>query len=326
MDFLSGIAPEGGASGFAPSMSSGFNLGEAATTGTAASPASSAFPALNLPSGLGSSAFPTFGKAAQDNGAQVMPNTDVRTHFGYAMYTAPAHGRTWLCSCCIAQVQDLCEGSFLALQDGPAKKQAKRGRAGEDADVDDAPVSKGFNFGLPTPAFLMPGKTEGASDHTKASNGFSMPSSNPTSAASQAFASSAAGAKTSEGSKDVEDSQPSQDKAPADSASPAAASQPASMPALLGFSAKPADPVTDGKLDPAAKPFTGSFGAGGLPSFGVKGLQQENSKEKAEAAPPGFGAPGLPLSEVDHVTTQILSPLRKASFLAEHRDLVMVAS
>lgn len=320
MDFLSGIAPQGGASGFAPSMSSGLSLGAMATTGTAASPASSAFPALNLPSGLGSSAFPTFGK---DNGAQVMPNTDVRPYFGYALDTVPAHGRTWPYSCCIAQVWDLCEGCILALQDGIAKK-AKRGRAGEDANADGAPVSTGFNFGLPTPTFLMPGKTEGASDDTKASNGFSMPSSNPTSGASQPFASSTAGAKTSEGSKDVEDSQPSRDKAPADSASPAAASQPASMPTVLPFSAKPADAVTDGKLDPAAKPFTGSFGAGRLPSFGVKVLQQVNSKEKAEAAP---GAPGLPLSEVGPVATLLLSPLREASFLAEHvRHLVMVAS
>ena len=79
LGFLSGITPVSGASGFAPSTSSGSGLGAGAATDAAAMPTSSsaAFPAFGLPSGA-----PTFGRPAPEQESsglkQVRPDVPIR--------------------------------------------------------------------------------------------------------------------------------------------------------------------------------------------------------------------------------------------------------
>ena len=181
----------------------------------------------------------------------------------------------------------------VTVQDGPVKK---RGRAGGRADADSALASKAFNFGLPALAASEP-----APDGAQASSGLGTLGSAPAFDAGLPFSFGAAPAKPAGGSKDAKEDQPDTEQASAYPTSASGSSQAASiaMPAFLGFGAQPGDEATGGKLDPAAKPFTLSFGAGGLPSFGAKS-QQDDGKQKAEAPVSGCAAAGLPLSEVRH--------------------------
>ena len=205
----------------------------------------------------------------------------------------------------------------MTVQDGPVKK---RGRAGGDADADGAPAGKAFNFGLTAPGSSAPAPNDGA----QANSGLSMPSSTPTFAASRPFSFGAAPLKAAEGGEDAKKAQPGQEQAPADSASASASSQAASaaLPAFLGFGAKPVEPAADGKLKLAAKPFTLSFGAGGLPTFGATGTQQDNDKQKAEASALSATAAGLPLSEVRYPSHPLIGRLDEPNAMHYHKCLL----
>ena len=200
--------------------------------------------------------------------------------------------------CCKSMTSVLSVRLHLAVQDGPAKK---RGRGGDDADADGAPASKGFNLGLPAPAF-----SAAAADGASAGSGFTMPSGTNAFGQSQLFSFGPAAALTGLSNKDAKEPQSGQDEAPAETI-PASAGF-AAVPSFLGAGGKPVEAASGGQLNPAAKPFTLNFGVGGLPKFGAEEPQPDDAKQDADAPAINGAAAGLPLSEVQHAALFLTMP------------------
>ena len=137
-----------------------------------------------------------------------------------------------------------------------------------------------------------------------------MPSRTNAFGQSQHFSFGQAAASTGSDIKDAKEPQPGQEHAPAETGAAPAPANFAALPAFLGTGGKPVDTDSGGQPNLAAKPFTLSFGAGGLPSLGAKEPQQDDRKQKADAPVSNGAAAGLPLAEVRHAL--LFSSCRKA--------------
>ena len=173
------------------------------------------------------------------------------------------------------------------------------------------PASKAISFGLPTYPSEAPGQA-------KAGSGLSLPGSGPAFGQGP-FSFGAAPAKPAEADKDTKQPEAGQGSAPAGSAAALEASQAPSMPDFLGFGAKGTESVPGDKLSADAKPFTPSFGAGGLLKFGAKETPQDGDKDKPEGAEAGSG---LALTEVCNTAQWPIVPAKAPACPDQQDDSV----